>query len=77
MALMHASTALAPAVLTRARADQVAQLYAGWHRTSLSMLLGAALLCLVLWGQASSWWMAGWVTLIVVNQGWRGVLARA
>ena len=45
--------ALAPALLARARADQVAQLYAGWHRTSLSMLLGAALLCFVLWGQAA------------------------
>jgi signal transduction histidine kinase len=71
------SAALAPGVLVRARADQVAQLYAGWHRTSLSMLLGAALLCLVLWGQTSPWWMAGWIALILVNQAWRGLLARA
>ena len=41
------------------------------------MLLGAALLCFVLWGEASPWWMAAWVALILVNQPWRGVLARA
>ena len=54
-----AAAALAPALLARARADQVALLYAGWHRTSLSMLLGAALLCFVLWEQASPWWIGG------------------
>ncbi len=70
-------TTLAPGVLARARADQVAQLYAGWHRTSLSMLLGAALLCLVLWDQTSPWYIAGWVALIVVNQACRGMLAHA
>ena len=44
-------TALAlPALVARAHADQVAQLYAGWHRTSMSMLLGATLLCIVMWG---------------------------
>ena len=70
-------SAFVPSALARARADQVAQLYAGWHRTSLSMLLGAALLCFVLWGEASPWWMAAWVALILVNQAWRGLLARA
>lgn len=74
---MSSPAAFAPAVLARARADQVAQLYAGWHRTSLSMLLGATLLCLVLWDEASPWWMATWVALIVANQAWRGALARA
>ncbi|MFO1324929.1 MAG: ATP-binding protein [Burkholderiales bacterium] len=74
---MRAPATLAPALLARARADQVEQLYAGWHRTSLSMLLGAALLCLVLWEQVSAAWMAGWVALIVANQAWRGMLARA
>ena len=74
---MSAAATLAPAALARARADQVAQLYAGWHRTSLSMLLGAALLCFVLWGQASPLWMGAWVALIVANQAWRGLLARA
>ena len=70
-------SAFVPSALARAHADQVAQLYAGWHRTSVSMLLGAALLCFVLWGEASPWWMAAWVALILVNQAWRGLLARA
>jgi two-component system, sensor histidine kinase len=73
---MHAP-ALPPAVLARAHADQVAQLYAGWHRTSASMLLGGTLLCIVMWGQVSPWWMAAWMVLIVINQAWRGVLTRA
>ena len=74
---MATPAALAPALLARAHADQVAQLYAGWHRTTASMLLGAALLCFVLWGQASPAWMAAWVALIVANQAWRGLLVRA
>ncbi len=74
---MPQRAALAPLMLARVRADQVASLYAGWHRTSMSMLLGAVLLCFVLWGQVSPWWMAAWAALIVVNQAWRGVLARA
>jgi signal transduction histidine kinase/CheY-like chemotaxis protein len=69
--------ALAPAVLARAHADQVAQLYASWHRTTVSMLLGAALLCFVLWGHASPLWMAVWVALILANQAWRALLAHA
>jgi len=69
--------ALPPAILARAHADQVAQLYAGWHRTSASMLLGGTLLCIVMWGQVAPWWMAAWGALIVANQAWRGVLARA
>ena len=43
---------IAPALIARARADQVGEVYAGWHRTSLSMLLGAVLLCSAMWGQA-------------------------
>ena len=66
--------ALPPAILARAHADQVAQLYAGWHRTTASMLLGGTLLCTVMWGQVSPWWMAAWGALIVANQAWRGVL---
>ncbi len=69
--------ALPAPILARAHADQVAQLYAGWHRTSMSMLLGATLLCIVMWGQISPWWMAMWMVLIVLNQAWRGVLACA
>ncbi len=41
------------------------------------MLLGATLLCLVLWDQASGRWMAAWLALILANQAWRGLLARA
>ena len=41
------------------------------------MLLGAGLLCWVMWGQASQWLMALWVTLIVANQFWRGMLVRS
>jgi len=74
---MAAPAPLAPAALSRARADQVAELYANWHRTSLSMLLGAAILCLVLWDQASPAWMACWLALILANQAWRGLLTRA
>ena len=74
---MSAPAALAPALIARARADQVAQLYASWHRTTTSMLLGAALLCFVLWGHAAPAWIAAWVALIVANQAWRGLLVRA
>jgi len=69
-------TGIAPALLARARADQVGELYAGWHRTTLSMFLGAALLCAAMWGQAPPWLMATWVSLIVANQLWRGALVR-
>ncbi len=63
-------------MLARARADQVGQLFASWHRTTISMLLGAALLCFVLWSQLSPWWIGAWFGLIALNQGWRGLLAR-
>jgi signal transduction histidine kinase len=67
---MHPLTALA-------RADQVATLYASWHRTTVSMLLGAAILCGVMWQQEAPWVMAGWVVAILANQAWRGMLVRA
>ncbi len=68
---------IAPALIARARADQVSELYAGWHRTSLSMMLGAALLCSAMWGQAGAGLMGVWVLLIIANQAWRGLLVRA
>ena len=74
---MSPLSGIAPALVARARADQVRELYAGWHRTSLSMSLGALLLCGAMWGQAPPWLMALWVALIVVNQVWRGALVRA
>ena len=72
---MLAAPAIAPAVLLRARADQVATLYGQWHRTTLSMAFGAALLCVVLWRQTEPVALALWVAAILVNQGWRGLLA--
>ena len=41
------------------------------------MVLGALILCGVLWQQEAPWVMAAWLAAILVNQGWRGVLARA
>ena len=67
---------IAPALIARARADQVGELYTGGHRTTLSMLVGAALLCSAMWGQAPPWLMAAWVALIVANQLWRSALVR-
>ena len=74
---MAALAAIPRAVRARARADQVAQLYAGWQRTTISMLLGAALLAFVLWRNVSPALLAGWFALIVLNQAWRGLLAQA
>ena len=69
--------AFASAVLAHARADQVATLYRSWHRTTASMVLGAVILCGVLWEQEAAWAMAAWFTAILANQAWRGALARA
>ena len=41
------------------------------------MLLGAFILCGVMWQQEASWVMAAWLIAILANQAWRGVLARA
>ena len=41
------------------------------------MLLGAAILCGVMWQQEAPWVMAAWVVAILANQAWRGVLVRA
>ena len=41
---MAATGALTSVQRARAQGDQVAQLYDSWHRTSLSMLFGAAIL---------------------------------
>ncbi len=74
---MKAAAAIAPPLLARARADQVAVLYRSWHRTTASMALGAAILCLVLWDREDAAVMALWFAAILANQAWRGVLARA
>ena len=70
-------TAIAPALLVHARAHQIATLYGSWHRTTASMVLGALILCGVLWEQEAAAVMAAWLAAILANQSWRGVLARA
>ena len=69
--------AIAPPLLAHARADQIASLYRSWHRTTVSMVLGALILCGVLWEQERGWTMSVWLAAILANQLWRGVLARA
>src|SRR5258705_5340171 len=69
--------AFAPQLLEHARADQIASLYRSWHRTTLSMVLGALILCDVLWDQEVGWTMTVWLAAILCNQAWRGVLVRA
>ena len=64
-------------LLAHARADQVATLYGSWHRTTASMVLGALILCGVLWQQEAPGVMAVWLAAILANQAWRGVLVRA
>ncbi|CAG0989325.1 two-component system, sensor histidine kinase [Burkholderiales bacterium] len=73
----RASALASPSPLGRARADQVATLYASWPRTTASMLFGAALFCAAMWGQAPPALMAAWIALVVANQGWRALLVRA
>jgi signal transduction histidine kinase len=68
---------IAPPLLARARADQVAMLYAQGHLTSVSMGFGALILCTVMWNEVSALAMAAWCTLIALNQGWRAALVRA
>ena len=66
-----------PALIARARADQVATLYAHGHRTTVSMGLGALILCVVMWTEIAAASMLAWAVLIGVNQLWRAVLVRA
>jgi len=74
---MSPLSSVAPALIARARADQVATLYSRWHLTSVSMGLGAVILCVVMWDYVAAGAMIGWLVLIALNQGWRGALARA
>jgi len=59
---------VAPTLVARARADQVALAYASLPRTTLSMLLGAVLLGIAMWSVTPPTVMACWVALVVVNQ---------
>lgn len=63
--------------LARARADQVATLYASWPRTTASMLFGGGLFCAAMWGEAAPALMAAWIAAVLVNQAWRFALVRA
>ena len=68
---------IAPALLARARTDQVATLYAHGHLTSWSMGLGALILCAAMWNEVPFRWMASWCALIALNQLWRTALVHA
>ena len=69
-------TALAPPLLRRARADQVAALFAQWPRTTASMALGGAILITVMWGTVPASAFAVWFAAILLNQVWRFQLVR-
>jgi signal transduction histidine kinase/CheY-like chemotaxis protein len=73
---MSPLSAVAPVLLVRARADQVDTLYRQCHRTTVSMVLGAFILCAVLWQHVSPVLMAVWLAAILLNQTWRTLLAR-
>jgi signal transduction histidine kinase/CheY-like chemotaxis protein len=72
-----AASTLPRALVTRALADEVATLIGSWRRTTLSMLLGALILCAVLREHVALRDMALWIGAILANQAWRGALARS
>ncbi|MEO8849685.1 MAG: ATP-binding protein, partial [Casimicrobiaceae bacterium] len=73
---MPVMRAVAPALVERARADQVAMLYDHFSRTTLSMLLGTLILWVVLRDEVAPSLMATWLLLVAANQAWRGALVR-
>ena len=74
---MSPLASLDPAVRLRAHADQVATLYDHGHLTTVSMGLGAAIFCGVMWAEAPHALLAAWAALVGVNQAWRTMLLRA
>jgi two-component system, sensor histidine kinase len=74
---MSPLAAISPALIARARADQVATLYARGHLTSVSMGLGAIILCIAMWSEVAATSMIAWGALIALNQLWRTALMRA
>jgi signal transduction histidine kinase len=64
-------------LVLRARADQVATLYRHGHLTTVSMGLGAAIFCAVLWDVAPHAGLAVWAALVALNQAWRTALLHA
>src|SRR2546423_10952797 len=73
---MPTLSALAPRLVRRARADQIATLFTQWPVSTGSMILGAAILIAVMWGTAEPSLFAAWMAAIVVNQAWRLELVR-
>ncbi len=74
---MSPITACDRGLLLRARADQVATLYRHGHLTTVSMGLGAAIFCGVMWESAAHDGLALWAGLVALNQAWRTGLLRA
>jgi hypothetical protein len=74
---MPSLTALAPRLVQRARADQIATLFTQWPVATGSMILGAAILITVMWGTVAPRLFAGWMGAIIVNQAWRLWLVRS
>jgi signal transduction histidine kinase/CheY-like chemotaxis protein len=74
---MSPLAAISPALIARARADQVATLYAHGHLTTVSMGLGALILCAVMWTEIAATTMLAFGVLIALNQLWRAALVRA
>src|SRR5687767_12473025 len=61
-------TGVAPALIARARVDQVAAIYGSWTRTTASMVLGAGLLAVAMWSVVSPGLLAAWFALVLLNQ---------
>ena len=74
---MAPRAAISAELLARARADQVATLYARAHLTTLSMGLGALIFCAVMWRHVDGSAMLAWTALIALNQVWRTRLAHS
>ncbi|HLW12941.1 MAG TPA: hybrid sensor histidine kinase/response regulator [Casimicrobiaceae bacterium] len=74
---MSPLAAISPVLIARARADQVATLYARGHLTTVSMGLGAVILCIAMWNEVAATSMVAWGALIALNQSWRTALVRA
>lgn len=64
-----------PALRARVRLDQIAALFTQWRRTTVSMLLGASILAVVMWSTAPPPLFAAWLLAIAANQAWRYRLA--
>jgi hypothetical protein len=65
---MPCLTALAPGLLQRARADQIASLFTQWPAATGSMILGATILSTVMWGTVAPRLFAVCMGAIILNQ---------